>query len=492
MVDNTMTPVILRFPYLLSLEQLTLCCRPGWILQETAQHQYPGYFLDTIDQQFYQAQQLLFRSDQRGWLFTNKPLPHYFDIPDTALFSTTQLEHYLQGDTTVPIRCDAPICYPCQAITMTLISAQLLDSCQERQASLHGWQFTIGDRHVTRVMLQPEHAQHSRALSAPLTALPGQLENDATLLTVLAPEHLQPLALHQLTCHGLQPATFVLARFISDNITALARYQQKLVAGDDAAALHDYRIQLRRCRTLFCELKNELPETESKYIDTKLRILAQRTNALRDTDVLIAHLSQQQTHDDVSPMAIKQWHDHAETERRRLHGQLRRWLNSQTYQQILAGIQQRLQRCEHLPGNALAKHMQQRFKHRLKKVEKTATQALKQQQPDDFHQLRKQFKKLRYTIELLVLPVTGTTFAPAIKTLKKQLHLLGQLQDNQIQATYLNTQQTKEAEETAAILTARQQLHEQQALLLGQAKDQTARWLKRQLPRLTKQLTKSP
>src|SRR5262245_11504004 len=116
----------------------------------------------------------------------------------------------------------------------------------------------------------------SRSMKAPLTTTPAPM----------------PLESHrsELLDGPPEAAIRALAMPFLDDASAAARL---LESGRDSAALHDFRVALRRTRTLLRAYRDLLRDSVSKKLARALRDLARSTGSARDAEVQLEWLAAQ-------------------------------------------------------------------------------------------------------------------------------------------------------------------------------------------------------
>lgn len=93
----------------------------------------------------------------------------------------------------------------------------------------------------------------------------------------------------------LLPANQVLARIMKQKEAAfLAAWQHYQTAADDADALHQMRIELRRLRAWLKLTRSDVKTNQSAC--KRLKVLTNASNPLRDHEVVLDWLSRAQTH----------------------------------------------------------------------------------------------------------------------------------------------------------------------------------------------------
>lgn len=205
--------------------------------------------------------------------------------------------------------------------------------------------------------------------------------------------------------------------------------------GEDIECLHDYRVALRRSRSVLSALEDFERHHGLRKWRHFFRRLARITTPVRDLDVLLAA--------DPSPLpdpvyASFSLQEYLTQRRHVAHEQLCAYLQGEDYAQQLHEWRAFLEQSS-LDSCLKGKLCPQRFYSRtlqlaMKRVQKGAAQLDPQAAAGHYHELRKACKVLRYRLEML------DTYEQAprlIKRLKKLQDLLGAFQDEMVRLAYL-------------------------------------------------------
>jgi CHAD domain-containing protein len=209
----------------------------------------------------------------------------------------------------------------------------------------------------------------------------------------------------------------------------------------DTEFLHDYRVSLRRTRSLLGQIKNVFPSDAVTHFRTEFRWLAQATGAKRDLDVLVLSLrrmSQSLPAGDLAALL-------AFLSRKQLHEQrlLEQVLESDRYRTLLAGWRDFLQ--DPPPGvpepeNAARLLMEvasRRISRLYRRLVDQAMAVHEETPADAIHQVRIQAKKLRYMIDAMRSLHSQDDLVRIIDSLKKVQRVLGDFNDAQVQGRNL-------------------------------------------------------
>ena len=214
-----------------------------------------------------------------------------------------------------------------------------------------------------------------------------------------------------------------------------------MIADLDTEFLHDYRVSLRRARSLLGQIKNVFPADAVTHFASEFRWLAQATGPTRDLDVLLLGLrrtSENLPADDFAALLAflgrKQRHE---------HHLLEQLLESDRYRALLAGWRNFLQ---HAPlgvseledaARPLVEVTSRRIWRLYRRLVDHATAIHDKTPADAIHQVRIDAKKLRYLIDATRSLHDRRHLDRIIDSLKKVQTVLGDFNDAQVQERHL-------------------------------------------------------
>lgn len=225
---------------------------------------------------------------------------------------------------------------------------------------------------------------------------------------------------------------------------AVARTNEAGILQDwDSEFLHDYRVCLRRIRSVLSAIKGIFPEDKLNAWKETLGKISRHTNQLRDLDVYL--LSQDEMTillpEELRPGLTAFFAD-LSRERKAEFRRLRTFLLSSGYQELITALEAAFAHPEALeesPHSAspiigeAAKRIRKRFKRLTKLAE-----ALEKDAPDqDIHSIRIEGKKLRYLLEFFGSLFPEDAINPLASLLSKLQSRLGQFNDTSVQQAYL-------------------------------------------------------
>ncbi len=256
------------------------------------------------------------------------------------------------------------------------------------------------------------------------------------------------------------------ARRIIHRILAIARENEAGIIDDiDTEFLHDYRICVRKIRSVLSLIKGIYPEEKTAELRAAFAGFCDVTNRLRDLDVYL--LGRDEYTGMLSP-AIRpglevMFRDFAR-ERRRALRRVVAHLGSPAYRAAIEAAEEFFSAPAHLPetevsqspvGPLVAKRINKSYK-RIVKIERS----LGADTPDEaVHQVRIQCKKLRYLVEFFgeLLPAEETEHIE--KQLRRLQNTLGLFNDYSVQQRSLLSYWERKRKEPGN--------HEELALALG-------------------------
>jgi triphosphatase len=218
--------------------------------------------------------------------------------------------------------------------------------------------------------------------------------------------------------------------------------------GDDPEELHDMRVPTRRMRAAIKVFRGALPERAS-WLEEELRWLARALGDVRDLDVQIERFQAWRSEADEERSAFL-GRILAITRKRRAEARknMLEVLDSERYERLESSFAEMLRRgpgsgleLEQANGREMADEpvtaaAPALISRRYRKWRKAAKRLDENSPPEDFHDVRKKGKRLRYTLEF-VSDVYGKPAQKLIKPLKALQDDLGDHQDAIVAAGYL-------------------------------------------------------
>jgi CHAD domain-containing protein len=216
----------------------------------------------------------------------------------------------------------------------------------------------------------------------------------------------------------------------------------------DSEFLHDFRVSVRRSRAVQRELKGVFPPDGLARFRAEFRWLQQATGDARDLDVHVLEFDTMRAlvpdsmRDDLDPLLAV-----LHARRVKAHAKLVRDLRSKRATGLLSSWRAFLDRLvedEETERPDAARPIGEVAGERIAKVYRQMVRmgsAIDEASPaEDYHELRKKGKELRYLLELFGAPLyEGEVVKPMIKTLKGLQDVLGRHQDREVQVALLRS-----------------------------------------------------
>lgn len=212
--------------------------------------------------------------------------------------------------------------------------------------------------------------------------------------------------------------------------------EEGVVTNLDTEFLHDYRVAIRRTRSIIGRIKGVVPEQRSEQLLENLRWLGEITGPGRDMDVYLLNFSDfeallpQSMRKHIAPL-----HIYLERHARIAHEQLVEQFGSERYQtaiddwrQLLATMDFRKRPARHAERPILEVASKSIWKM-YKKVIRQGKAIDDDSPPEDLHSLRKSCKKLRYLLEAFHSLFPRKEMKWVVGQLKTLQQLLGEYQD---------------------------------------------------------------
>ena len=223
---------------------------------------------------------------------------------------------------------------------------------------------------------------------------------------------------------------------ISDLLRSMERHRGAIDPRGDPEELHDFRVCLRRVRTLFAQIE---PSAASRAVALDLKWLGQVSGAARDLDVqaedLRRTLRERCAHHRPAHARIEALIDEHRYE---AHRGLANALASRRYARLLHAARDALRNEVPQPGGDGAPARAPLSAAKLYRRALRQGRGLGPRDPDErFHRLRKTLKKLRYLLEAGPARGDAPRGDDAVKSLKGMQTVLGDLNDVSVQRELL-------------------------------------------------------
>lgn len=228
-------------------------------------------------------------------------------------------------------------------------------------------------------------------------------------------------------------------QIIATHLPIARANEDGIVADYDTEFLHDYRVQLRKIRSVLSLFKGVYDEGQTDSLKTRFSAIMAPTGSLRDLDV---YLLEKQAYYDLLPeelhAGLDTLYNALSDQRHTEHAKLARHLRSPAYQREIADLTTCFEQAANLPQgpNALLlahDYASSLIYKRYRKVCKIAA-GIDAATPDaEVHALRIQCKKLRYLMEFFATVFPAEPLMKLLKSLKRLQENLGLFNDYSVQ-----------------------------------------------------------
>lgn len=242
--------------------------------------------------------------------------------------------------------------------------------------------------------------------------------------------------------HPLQPAHDAARSLHRALLGVLALNEAGTRDALDTEFLHDYRVALRRVRSLLAQLPGVFPPAAVERFRAEFKWLGSVTGPARDADVLqlelprYAQLLPDEARRDLAPLEAL-----VESDRRRAYAELVAAMDSQRYRDLYDAWRTFLGSPAPVGANASAPNglrpiravASERIASAARKVLKRGRRIDERTPAEPLHDLRIQCKKLRYLLDLFSSLYDEEDLAALVKALKRLQDCLGALNDAAVQ-----------------------------------------------------------
>lgn len=220
----------------------------------------------------------------------------------------------------------------------------------------------------------------------------------------------------------------------------IARINEDGVKHDyDTEFLHDYRVNLRKVRSILSLFKGVFSAEENQALKNNFSEIMKQTNRLRDLDVYLLDKDELfQLLPDRMHLGLQQMFDAFATERKQQLRHVIKMLNSKSYHKNIENLCQQFTDSKHFKTGAKAQTASLPFATKLiwkrySKVCQIARQIDADTPDEEVHELRIQCKKLRYLMEFFSALFPKNLLKGLIRSLKRLQDNLGRFNDFSVQ-----------------------------------------------------------
>ncbi len=220
------------------------------------------------------------------------------------------------------------------------------------------------------------------------------------------------------------------------------------ISGEDPEHLHQLRIAVRRSRTVQRQLKHVFPPAELPGYRAEFRWLQQATGDARDLDVYLEDLDTlrgmlpEAMRGDLDPLVPVLAHSRlaARADMTRALRSLRTAELFEDWDRLLESMVERSRHDRPAADRPIGEVAGKRIRKVYKQIV-TMGRAIERSSPaEDYHELRKKGKELRYLLELFGVKLFDEdAVTPFVKSLKALQEVLGRHQDREIQIAMLRS-----------------------------------------------------
>jgi CHAD domain-containing protein len=208
----------------------------------------------------------------------------------------------------------------------------------------------------------------------------------------------------------------------------------------DSEFLHDYRVAVRRTRSVLKDGEGVLDPETLHWARDEFRWIGQVTSPARDADVFVLTLPDFEAQLPLERRGdLKAFGGFLEDQQRRTHTALVQALDSSRYRDLVARWRHFLDRDEPAPDATRATEPAaglagERIAKAHRRIVRHGRAITDSSHPEELHELRKDAKRLRYLVECFGSLYPREVVEPVVRELKGLQEVLGDYQDSQVQA----------------------------------------------------------
>lgn len=253
-----------------------------------------------------------------------------------------------------------------------------------------------------------------------------------------------------LPTEGAREAVVNLVRYILNRVR---HYEPGVSEDSDPEILHQYRVSIRRIRSLVLLLKKVFLPHEQETMLNELKSAMQGTNRLRDLDVQAVALEalRPSIPSGLQP-GLTSLIKGLETERRKefksVHGLIDSAPFDARFSKVTAILDSTRDTEQATISDMLASALVKRYRRIARETDALADNL----RPEQLHSLRVSCKKLRYLVDFFPEILRGDLVAPLLKRLKKLQNLLGRYNDLFVMEKSLTAQVDRYSKDNIALM----------------------------------------
>jgi CHAD domain-containing protein len=288
-----------------------------------------------------------------------------------------------------------------------------------------------------------EHASLIRRLAGDLDASTASSDPADILIAAAKLEPGDYPGNHEVSLTPTMAANKAISRTCRHLLQTMRANEEGVIADLDAEFLHDFRVAVRRTRSLLGASKRILPDPVRDDFLTRFKWLGDITTPVRDLDVFAlaipdyAHASARGNPAVLQPLA-----DLVAADQQQAHAALVTALLSQDYADLVSDWSETL---DSLPTDTetteakdpIVEVARRRIWKAYRAVRRDGRAIDDDSHPEMLHQLRKDAKKLRYLLEAFGSVFDADRTQVAVRELKRLQDNLGDFQDAEVQSQEL-------------------------------------------------------
>lgn len=317
----------------------------------------------------------------------------------------------------------------------------LLDDAQKTQCRARLRILTTTDGGALLVSVQGLRRDDKAAdlMYARLQAAGGQSLNDNTLFARLFPGRVAYRAKPQVDITAGKSAFDTANDIIAAHIPVARANEAGIIADHDTEFLHDYRVALRKIRSVLSLFKGIYETDQTENLKFRFTELMTVTGRLRDLDV---YLLEKQTYYELLPghlhVGLDMLFNRFDAERHAQQGRLATHLRSESYERETGRLERLFARRKKLIRGPKADLSARDYAgaliwKRYNKVCKAAAGIVPETDDTEIHALRIHCKKLRYLTEIFAPAFPEKQVKDLIRPLKRLQDTLGLFNDYAVQ-----------------------------------------------------------
>lgn len=243
-----------------------------------------------------------------------------------------------------------------------------------------------------------------------------------------------------LPLHADSELDFVMPYFFLSEFDYGRSLELGVIQDLDPEYTHQYRVTLRRIRSLCLLLRELIPPFEQRILKPHLKIMMKKTNKLRDLDVFILGKNQYIEMIPNHKSSLEQLFGFIEAERAYEQAKVTRWLATEEYTTHCTLVRNSLLRStqhERVDSNVPALlFASQKISDQFKKVDKARRKISDKSRDSVIHSMRIKCKALRYLLEGFSTLYPSQQHKNNVKQLKLLQDKLGDFNDTSSQIEF--------------------------------------------------------